>query len=789
MKKLLLLILAAAFMLAGCDEHKNNSSNTINKEAEEIAERSNNQEELKKYIDHFNSTGDKRASLIIRQKYGKVLRNCSNFETAVKQHDSCIIIARELNDTAQLIAALNNQGTNFRRLRDLEGASRFHFEALKLTEEMLNDTSYATKRNRLTTLNGLGSILLAMKNYEPAEEAFRIAYNGEQELDNSEGMVLNLTNIGSIKEQIGQLDSARIYYKWAMEQSIISNNRIGVAIGYQNFGNLDLKNGENDKAMENYRKSYTIGKTTSDIYHWLESCEALAELFLEENRLDSAAKYIEIGLEASSKINSSEQKANFYSYSSRLHSITGDYKQALTEYHMSQSLKESIIEKENLISLQNQRVKYEEEKRSKELSDAKDKANAERTTRTIIMWAGIVVVILTITTIILQTRVMKERKRNNEILKKTDKERQEFYRGVTHQLRTPLTVVTGMFKQIKKYIPQDDSEAVSLYDAIDRQSSQLVTLVAEMIEYAKLGKVRPIINELPKNTNPSAVTATLYDSTDDNKQSKTYKILIAEDDPDIALLITSMLKDAGYSYHWTKDGQEAFDTLNDYVPSLLITDIMMPRMDGIELMKKIREDDNLSHLPIIVVSARVENEDRLAGIKAGAEVYLAKPFVPEELLLRVDKLIEQRMLLKKKFGVQIAAADKQDSTETEISMKENQTNEPDCKFIETVDKAIRENITNSELNATMLADILYLSIPTLNRRIKSIANVDTTHYIRLRRLSRAKHLLLNSNMSMGEIQAVCGFDSPSYFSRAFKAEFGVTPSEFKKDGNNNEQAV
>lgn len=783
MKKLIYFILLTMVLLVGCNEKKYDPSNPIDKEAQNIADESNNQEELKRYIEHFNSTGNKRASLIIRQKYGKVLRNCSDFESAVKQHDSCITIAKELKDTIQLISALNNQGTNFRRLRDLESASSYHYEALMLSEYIKNDTSEIVKKNRLATLNGLGNILLALNNYEPAEDIFRKAYSGEQELDNADGMAINLANIGSIKEQIGDLDSARMYYKWAMEQNIMSNNRVGICICYQKFGNLDLKSGNNDKAMVNYQKSYSIGTTTTDIFHWLEPCEALAELFLSENKIDSAAKYIQIGLDASTKINSAEHRANFYAFSSQLHELTGNYKQALIEYHMSRSIKESIAEKENLVNLQNMRVKYEEEKRSKELLDAQERAQTEKNIRIIIMWAGIAIFVLTITTIISQMRVMKERRRNNEILQKIDKERQEFYRGVTHQLRTPLTVVTGMFQQIKKYIPENDKEANNLYDAIDRQSKQLVTLVAEMIEYAKQGKVKPIINELPKNTNSSAVTQTILESIDGNQQSNTYKILLAEDDPDIALLITSMLKDAGYSYHWAKDGQEAFETLNDYVPSLLITDIMMPRMDGIELMKKIRDDENLSHLPIIVVSARVENEDRLAGIKAGAEVYLAKPFVPEELLLRVNKLIEQRELLKKKFGLQIAAADKQDSTDIEMSMKENQTNEPDCKFIETVDKLIRDNITNSELNATMLADLLYLSIPTLNRRIKSIANVDTTHYIRQRRLGRAKHLLLNTNMSMGEIQAVCGFDSPSYFSRAFKAEFGVTPSEFKKDNN------
>jgi CheY-like chemotaxis protein len=252
-------------------------------------------------------------------------------------------------------------------------------------------------------------------------------------------------------------------------------------------------------------------------------------------------------------------------------------------------------------------------------------------------------------------------------------------------------------------------------------------------------------------------------------------ILVAEDDKDVAFMITQMLKNQGYCFKWAANGKEAHELIKQSMPRLLITDVMMPEMDGLELTRVIREDEEHNHLPIIIVSARTSNNDRLAGIDAGAEVYLGKPFIPDELLLRVRKLLEQREILEKAYREEIRKADQQAQNELTQGLKNHEK-----VFIEKIDAFIHDNITECTLNAGMLADCMAMSITTLNRRISGITGVNTTNYIRLKRLTRAKFLLKNTEMSMGEIQAVCGFDSPSYFSRTFKGEFGVTPSEYRK---------
>ena len=290
-------------------------------------------------------------------------------------------------------------------------------------------------------------------------------------------------------------------------------------------------------------------------------------------------------------------------------------------------------------------------------------------------------------------------------------------------------------------------------------------------------QICPYNNSKPDSSNLSTrqlVNLSTCEALNSSTEITNY-ILVAEDDSDVALLITTILKNNGYNYVWAKDGMEAMEIADRQLPKLIITDIMMPRMDGLEFIKRIREDEEKSHLPIIVVSARAEDKDRLIGVEAGAEVYLGKPFNSEELMLRVRKMLEQREILRLKYSKQIEEADRKDAEE-----QHREINNADQQFMQKVDEFIYENIMDGELDANSLANSMSMSLTTLNRRIKAITDTNTTNYIRMKRLGRARQLLMNSNMPLGEIQAVCGFESPSYFSRAFKAEYDVTPSEFRK---------
>ena len=729
---------------------------------------------------HYHAAKDIGSELLIRQKLGTVMRNRSDFEAAVKQHDRCIELATMRNDTLQLIIAYNNQGTNFRRIGDLQQASTNHYKALELCDKITGDTSFIARKNIVRTLNGLGNVMLSLGNDEVAEEMFRRALKGEQELCSATGQAINYANIGAIKERNGDADSARIYYNLSMQKNIEANNKIGISLCFQNLGELDEAAGDYKAARENYLKSYEMGLKTKDVWHWLNPCTALAQLNIKEGNHKEALRYNSEALEAAKRIGAKGRLANLYAQQAHLYEAKGQWREALASTHTAQAYSDSAAIEENRIHTQNLRVNYEINKRKEEVEEALAKAEYEKEIRNTVMWGSCGIILFAIIAIMAIVRAARQRRITNEALEKIDRERQEFYRGITHQLRTPLTVVLGMTHELERFIPSDNALAQKEFDAVTRKSKELLALITEMIEYNRGKRDKVDINEFPKNeSTPATKDNTLINNNLQIWGGDLHEyVLLAEDDKDVALLITQMLNNEGYSYCWAQNGKEALEIIEQKHPQLVITDIMMPQMDGIELIKALRGNEETNHIPIIVVSARTENNDRLAGLDAGAEVYLGKPFIPDELLMMVRKLIEQREMLKKKYSKQILEANIDDYNGRINSIKKSEK-----EFIRQIDEYIHDNIMDCNLNAAMLAEHMIMSITTLNRRINSVTGTNTTNYIRQRRLARAKYLLKNSSMTMGEIQAVCGFESPSYFSRAFKAEFDVTPTEYKKSGS------
>lgn len=774
---IIIAITALLFMLFSCQENATKKSNEHETAAAAIADSVKDVDRLKKHLEYFDSLNARRAALLIRQKLGNTLRNSSDFDSAVAVHEQCIAIATELKDTLQLIIALNNQGTNFRRIGDLDEASIYHYNALELCDKTIGDTSFIAQKNRVRTLNGLGNVMLSLRNTEVAEEMFRRALQGEKALKSATGQAINYANIGAIKEMQGDIDSARIYYNLSMEKNIEDNNHIGISLCYQNLGELDEQVGNLESARKNYEKSYNIGVQSKDVWHWLNSCTSLAGLCIKEGKIKEAEKYNSEGLAAAVKIGAKGRLANLYRQQAKIYERSRKYEKALESTKTANIYKDSADNEENRVYMQNLRVKYEVNKRQREVEEALALAQYEKNIRNIILWSCISTIILILAAVGAFIRAAIERKRANALLQKSNRERQEFYRGITHQLRTPLTVIIGLIHELSRFIPAENKVAQEELNAVNRKSRELLDLVTEMIKFNKGERTEPEITELQKGTPQTEQCKSTPTNENGEKNEHNKYILVAEDDHDVALLITQMLKNQGYRYRWAHNGQEAYQFVTEQTPRLIITDIMMPQMDGLELIRAIRGNEETNHIPIIVVSARTENDDRLAGFDAGAEVYLGKPFIPDELLLMVRKLLEQRELLKKKYSQQIEEADKTDYSEIIQGI-----NKSEQAFIKQINEYISENIMDCNLNAAMLANHMIMSISTLNRKINSITGTNTTNYIRQRKLARAKYLLRNSDMSMGEIQAVCGFETPSYFSRTFKAEFNITPTEYRKRG-------
>lgn len=798
---LLYFIIGTIALFSACKSDEKSES-LYSLEAQAIVDSISDIDSLLTIAKRYASLKDKKAELIIHEYVGKLYRDRSNFEKAIIHHDAEITLATAIHDTLHLVRALNNQGTNFRRISDMNEAAKFHYEALELCNAQKDDTSQVTRKNHVVSLNGLGNVLLSMGNYDEAENMFRQALAGEQSLGSKVGQAINYANIGSIFEHRNELDSARTYYIKSLKMNSEANNLIGIGLCHQYLGALDEKEGFLASAQKRYYKSYEVMRPTNDAWHWMEPCTRLAENYINIEEEDSARKYVGIITETAEDIKSKEHLAKAYDIGSRFEEKWGTPTRALVLYKMSQQLADSVLSEKNFIQMQNMRVNYEAKQHAAEVLQAKEEARLEQTIRQIITWMSFAMFIILAAILIILVRVNIIRKKANDSLQKTDKElrmiydeRQEFYRDIAHRFRTPLTVVIGMTQQLREHINKDDKQAQGDFLAVERQNSELLRLVNEMMH-----KLQPNASTATSTTSRGKAKASgIVDVREDTYNSPTSThapitpegnvplILLAEDNEDVARYQCELLEGNGYRVNWVTDGLMALDAIKEEMPNIIITDVMMPKMDGLELCRHIREDEKTSHLPLIIVTARVEDRDRMEGLEAGAEVYLTKPFLGRELLLNIKNLLEQRHKLSQKNSNTATASVNSERTfaENEVSnIKEivlGIIEEQNNSFRKMLNEVIDSNLSDPSFNSTMLAAHMCLSRAQLNRKVNAELGTDTTHYIRDRRLEHACQMLKKNNMSIMDVQVACGFDSPGYFSRVFKQKYNMSPSEYRKE--------
>lgn len=206
-------------------------------------------------------------------------------------------------------------------------------------------------------------------------------------------------------------------------------------------------------------------------------------------------------------------------------------------------------------------------------------------------------------------------------------------------------------------------------------------------------------------------------------------------------------------------------------PDLIITDVMMPEMDGIQLVKSLKTNSNVSHIPVIMLSARNRMEDRITGLEVGADAYLPKPFYMNELRTQALNLIDNRLRMKGKFSGQ---------QEQKQLMELTETKSADEELMENLMKIVTEKLSDSEFTVEQLADDLAMSRTQLHRRIKDITGLSMGRFIQNLRMQRAVDLLMEDNMNVAQIAIAVGFSTSSHFSTTFKNHFGMTPSEYQK---------
>ena len=243
-------------------------------------------------------------------------------------------------------------------------------------------------------------------------------------------------------------------------------------------------------------------------------------------------------------------------------------------------------------------------------------------------------------------------------------------------------------------------------------------------------------------------------------------VLIVEDHKEVRDFIKSVWV-GRFQIFEAKDGREGIDKALEIVPDLIITDIRMPNCDGIELCNTIKTDERTSHVPIILLTAGIGEEQELKGLKSGADDFITKPFKLMVLEAKVNNLIASRNALRERY-----------SQEVVLRPKDIALTPTDVLFFERVQKVLAEHLTNSDFSAELFCKHLGMSRMQLHRKLMAFTGLSASAFIRSQRLKQAVHILSTSDASINEVAYSVGFNTPSYFIKCFKEAYKKTPLEY-----------
>jgi two-component system, cell cycle response regulator len=243
-------------------------------------------------------------------------------------------------------------------------------------------------------------------------------------------------------------------------------------------------------------------------------------------------------------------------------------------------------------------------------------------------------------------------------------------------------------------------------------------------------------------------------------------ILLVDDEEEILEFLDRILK-SKYTILKAENGKEALNLLGTEAIQLVVSDVMMPGMDGFELCKAIKSSFEFSHIPVILLTAKNTIQSKVEGLELGADAYIEKPFSKEHLLAQISSLIANRHMIREFFA-----------SSPLVHIKSIAHSKADERFLETLNETIYKNIEDEELDVEKLAKIMKMSRITLYRKIKAISNFTPIELINITRLKRAAELLAEGDHRIYEITAMVGYSSQSNFARNFLKQFGMTPTEY-----------
>lgn len=388
----------------------------------------------------------------------------------------------------------------------------------------------------------------------------------------------------------------------------------------------------------------------------------------------------------------------------------------------------------------------------------------------IISILAVAVVVLLLIMIFYRRKVRREKEKLNKQRKQmADEKIAFFYQNAIHQLRTPLTLVSGPLSQLMKDDNYTDEQKM-LLQVVSRNVGQLETLTADVLNF----KDQVDVMNQASTDEASEKELSQHVLRDSRHQmllqqdvEELSTILVVDDNEDIRTYLRVLLSDHYYVIE-ASDGQNGLRLAKESVPDLIVSDVMMPVMDGLTFCSKIKEDEVTSHIPVILLTARSEESQRIEGYEHGADAYLTKPFSAHLLLARISNLLQARRQRKNMDAKNV------------LSAEFIQAEAPgERMFLERFKKVAKSHIGNANLRMDDLGSELSLSKVQMYRKVKALTGKTPAEVLREMRMQKAYSLLKQTDKTIGEVAAEVGFAIPGYFSVCFKKQFGINPTELR----------
>lgn len=798
-------------LLVSCGQKPVKISLAERKSLDSIISLSRNLDTLSMLQKRMESEGNMLGSVIAYKEMGKIMRNDSKFDDALRLHSEGLKQAEEIDDTLEMVQALNNIGTDYRRMGVLDLAQDYHYRAWTISKEW-HDTSYDAKKNRVVSLNSL--IALAGVKMAMGNDSKAMTY-----LDKAKQVANEIKSYEHLED---------IYYLY-----------------YKHYKRV----GDYSAALASHEKATAMRDSVVDMEKM--NCIQNAGLLIERNQQARVMDEAHLSLE-------SEKSARFLSsviftivvvilvgafvvflYMQRIHrrnhlalkrlaamretfftNITHEFRTPLTVIlGLSQDLQKNgqeevkdraqTIERQGkgLLALINQlldisKIKsqvgnldwrngsittyvtmivdtYRDYARTKNIDlqfYAKEAVTMDfvpdyvnKVLNNLISNAfkftpeyGKINVTLWRKESVLHVEVSDTGEGMDK--ETADNVFKPFYQGETASKHIGTGVGLALVKQV---IDAVDGR-ISMESRVGEGTTFHIEMPINNVCKNKLGE--PVIDKAANMPEMPMEENALADSDGADNQCT---VLVIEDNRDIAAYIGNLLS-GSYNVAYAANGEDGMQKAIDIVPDLIITDLMMPGMDGLELCRRVRANNVVSHIPIVIVTAKISEQERIAGIEAGADAYLAKPFNVDELRTVVERLLDRQRSLRSKFSESIDTTNNKEEEEVKLTDTER-------RFLAKTVDHIYLLLDKQQLDVNTLSDKLCMSSRQFHRKIVALTGCSPASFMLKIKMKRARHLLeTDSRMSIDEIASRCGFEHTSSFYHAFRKAYGVTPKDVRR---------